>query len=222
MREDPNPHIQETTNAVVRQIIDLINEIKRDGVTQTRIDEFSDLKRLFASRNNRRGNYNNENAQIIDLAVEALNSQDLAKTDSVEWCRALLDIIFDNTKSPMYNGETQATIKRDFNEVHNKIKRFRQEVEEGTREGNPNTNLSRNILPNIERALRDKNRQVLAEIVDKLKVQQNTQLVQRAVDITDRQLKGLSWIKEFLKNLYNEGAIGNTKFDKLEQLILQN
>jgi len=32
----------------------------------------------------------------------------------------------------------------------------------------------------------------------------------------------LSWIKEFLKNLYNEGAIGNTKFDKLEQLILQN
>jgi len=122
----------------------------------------------------------------------------------------------------MYNGETQATIKRDFNEVHNKIKRFRQEVEEGTREGNPNTNLSRNILPNIERALRDKNRQVLAEIVDKLKVQQNTQLVQRAVDTTDRELKGLSWIKEFLKNLYNEGAIGNTKFDKLEQLILQN
>ena len=222
MREDPSPHIADNTNAVVRRIIDIINEINRDGVTQTRIDEFSDIKRLFASRSNRVGNYNQENAQVIDLAIQALNSQDLSKIDSVEWCRALLDIIFDNTKSTNFNGETQTRINRDFNEAHNKIKRFRQEVEQGTREGNPNTNLSRGILPSIEGALRDKNRQRLGEIVDKLKVQENTQLVQRAVDATDRELKGLGWINEFLQNLYEEGAIGSTKYEKLQQLIERN
>ena len=223
MRDDPNPHIMENTNAVVKEIIDIVNEINRDGVTQTRIDEFSDFKRLFASRGNRVANYNEQNEQILDLAVQALRDRKIeAKTDSVEWCRALLDIIFDNTKSPSFNGETVARIRRDFNEAHNKIKRFRQEIEEGTRQDNPLTNLRKSIIPNIEAALKAKDTARINELVDKLKVQENTQVVQRAVDMSDTQLKGVNWLSEFIQNLFDNGALGDVKLIKLQELIGQN
>ena len=40
--------------------------------------------------------------------------------------------------------------------------------------------------------------------------------------MSDTQLKGVNWLSEFIQNLFDNGALGDVKLIKLQELIGQN
>ena len=224
-RMEERPVALGNTNEVVRNIVDIINEINNQGVTQARIDEFSDIKRIFASRYNREMFFSRQNAQILDLAAEALSQGGAARLDSVKWCEALLKFIFDNTQTQIYPDNVKRQIMRDFGRAQQEVERFRKIQDDSPLEQDFTTKLRGNNQAIVERltsALKDNDKDLVTTLVNELKISKSrgelTRLISESMDsIAD--VKGARWIKLFFENLYNRGAINTTDFNKFNILI---
>ena len=220
---DVRPHISSFTNEVMRRIIDLAQEINRDGVNRHRINEFSTIKQDIITHTQHRTAGSD---QLLDVIVEALASGTQPTPYTVvanEWLTKLVQNLFDDLKTSQYSTEQQRRILSELNEANKKIKGYDESVEQSTSgeseliEGRRPGALIRSIEVPVIRtqirqfldALKLRDNNLLTRLVNTIKSTEFSQNVQIAVDETDRTLRGKRWIAEYVQSLSDRGFIND-------------
>ncbi len=217
------PHISTFTNEVLRRIIDLVQEINRDGVNRHRINEFSTIKQDILTHAQHRTAGSD---QLLDVIVESLASgtQPTPYTVSAnEWLTRLVQNLFDDLKVSQYSAEQQRRILSELREANKKIKGYDESAEQSTSgeseliEGRRPGALIRSIEVPVIRtqirqflnALKSNDNKLLTRLVNTIKSTEFSQNVQIAVDETDRTLSGKRWIAEYVQSLHDRGFVND-------------
>ncbi len=233
------PPIHEETSELVRSIVDLVDHLLSTGPSSVSIRDFSQIKGriIFASR------LHSTNQQLIDLALQALANKGPGYTDSVQFCKEFLQIVFDNTES--YPKAKQNQIMRDFNKVIRIIKEYQKEsmriaesqastssqaeastssqAEASTSSQGETSGSSAAMgvnfvrLQRISDLFRENDNKKMIAFVNNLKrnINRYNRFTRNAINSTDGRLSGRQWLRQFLEVLLNNKSLSRARYDEI-------